>query len=133
MANSSSRSIVNIAMPIPIINAGIVNSDTIDATTITASEFLGNPTLDLTGTTSIVITSPSITLGNTGTAIEVGEDSGNSQLGFFGNTPIVQPTTGITALAFVANTSTIANDTATYGGYTIGQLAATLKNLGFLE
>lgn len=50
----------------------------------------------------------------------------------WGKTPIVQPTTGITAAAFVANTSLIANDTATYGGYTIGQIAAALINFGLL-
>jgi hypothetical protein len=47
-------------------------------------------------------------------------------------TPDVQPTTGIAAAAFVANTSLIANDTATFGGYTIGQVVAALKRLGIL-
>ncbi len=38
----------------------------------------------------------------------------------------------ITAAAFVANTSGTLNDTATYGGYTIGQVVAALKAIGLL-
>lgn len=45
---------------------------------------------------------------------------------------IYQETTGIAAAAFVANTSLIANDTATFGGYTIGQVVAALKAQGLL-
>jgi|GEM_PF-3631562 len=45
---------------------------------------------------------------------------------------IYQETTGIVAAAFVANTSLIANDTATFGGYTIGQVVAALKAQGLL-
>jgi len=56
----------------------------------------------------------------------------NEKLSFWNKTPIVQPTTAITAEAFVANTSGISDDTATYGGYTIGQIAAALKNIGIL-
>lgn len=50
----------------------------------------------------------------------------------FSATPIPQPTTAITAGAFVANTSGIANDSATFDGYTIGQIAAALRALGIL-
>jgi len=53
-------------------------------------------------------------------------------IGFYGATKIVQPTTAVTAAAFAANTSGISNDTATYGGYTMGQVVAALKNLGLL-
>jgi len=45
---------------------------------------------------------------------------------------LYQETTGIAAAAFVANTSLIANDTATFGGYTIGQVVAALKAQGLL-
>lgn len=41
-------------------------------------------------------------------------------------------TTAVAAAAFVANTSGIADDTATFGGYTIGQIVAALKNHGLL-
>jgi hypothetical protein len=54
------------------------------------------------------------------------------ELGFFGVTAIARPTTGITAAAFVANTSGIVDDTATYGGYTSGQMAAAMIAFGLL-
>lgn len=56
----------------------------------------------------------------------------NQKLSLWGVTPDVQPTNGIAAAAFVANTSGIANDSATYGGYTGGQIVAALKRLGAL-
>lgn len=46
--------------------------------------------------------------------------------------PIVQPTTAVAAATFVANTSAIANDTATFDGYTIGQVVKALRNFGLL-
>jgi hypothetical protein len=51
---------------------------------------------------------------------------------FWNATPIVQPTTAVTAAAFVGNTSGTLNDSATYGGYTIGQVVAALKAVGLL-
>jgi hypothetical protein len=56
----------------------------------------------------------------------------SQKLAFWNATPVVQPTTGITAGAFVANTSGIADDTATFDGYTIGQIAAALRQIGIL-
>lgn len=53
-------------------------------------------------------------------------------LGFYGTTPTAQATTGITAATFVANTSGIADDTATFDGYTIGQAIAALRANGLL-
>lgn len=47
-------------------------------------------------------------------------------------TPIIQPTTGIAASTFVANSSGIANDTATWDGYTAGQVVKALRNFGLL-
>ena len=55
-----------------------------------------------------------------------------SKVGFMGATPIVKVTTGVSAGAFVANTSGISDDTATFGGYTIGQIAQALINYGLL-
>jgi len=45
---------------------------------------------------------------------------------------LYQETTGIAAAAFVANTSLILDDSATYGGYTMGQVVAALKAQGLL-
>jgi len=54
------------------------------------------------------------------------------KIGIWNATPVVQPTTGISAGAFVANTSGISDDTATFDGYTIGQVVAALRQIGVL-
>jgi hypothetical protein len=56
----------------------------------------------------------------------------NQPIGFWNATPVVQPTTGISAGSFVANTSGISDDTATFDGYTIGQVVAALRQIGLL-
>lgn len=56
----------------------------------------------------------------------------SQKLAFYGSTPIIQVTTGITAGAFTANTSGIVDDSATFDGYTIGQMAAALRVYGIL-
>jgi hypothetical protein len=56
----------------------------------------------------------------------------NQRFAFWNKTPIVQPTTAIAAATFVANTSVIANDTATFDGYTIGQVVKALRDVGLL-
>jgi hypothetical protein len=45
---------------------------------------------------------------------------------------IYRETTAVVAAAFVANTSAIVDDTATFGGYTMGQVVAALKAQGLL-
>ncbi len=59
--------------------------------------------------------------------------SANDKIGFWNATPIIQPTTGIAASTFTANTSGIVNDTATWDGYTIGQVVKALRNMGLLQ
>ncbi len=56
----------------------------------------------------------------------------NQKQSFWNATPIVQPTTGIAAATFVSNTSGTLNDTATWDGYTIGQVVKALRNEGLL-
>jgi hypothetical protein len=53
-------------------------------------------------------------------------------LGFFNTAPIAQPTTGGAAATFAANTSAIVDDSATFDGYTIGQVVSALRSLGIL-
>lgn len=65
----------------------------------------------------------------TGTKIATGT---TQKLAFWGSAPIVRPTTSVTASTFVANTSGILNDTATFDGYTIGQVVKALRNMGLL-
>lgn len=63
---------------------------------------------------------------------QVLKTTNSSEIGFYTATPIVQPTTSVTAASFTANTSGIVDDTATFDGYTIGQVVAALRNLGIL-
>ena len=68
---------------------------------------------------------------NTTTGTKIGTAT-SQKLGFWNATPIVQPTTAVAAATFVTNTSLIANDTATFDGYTIGQVVKALRNAGIL-
>jgi hypothetical protein len=55
----------------------------------------------------------------------------NSQkFGFWGATPIVQPTTAITADTFTSGVGTVLTDADTFGGYTLAQIAAILRTVG---
>ncbi len=53
-------------------------------------------------------------------------------IGFYGQAADTQPDTGIGAAAFSANTSGIVDDSATFGGYTVGQVVAALQREGLL-
>lgn len=70
--------------------------------------------------------------GNTVAHVRAGWVGGANVLGVFGAAAVAQPTTGVAAAAFVANTSGIVDDTATFGGYTLGQVVQALQNLGVL-
>jgi len=56
--------------------------------------------------------------------------SASALIGFFGAAAIVQPTTAIAPATFVQNSGTPINDASTFGGYTMAQFAAIIKNLG---
>ena len=70
--------------------------------------------------------------GGTGTLRGLQVVASGGRVGFFGTTAIARVTTGVTAATFAANTSGIANDTATFNGYTLGQVVAALQNYGLL-
>lgn len=53
-------------------------------------------------------------------------------IGLYGVTPVARATTGITAVAFVQGTGNAVNDASTFGGYTIGKIAAALLAIGVL-
>lgn len=54
----------------------------------------------------------------------------SQKFGFWGKTPIVQPTTSITADTFTTGIGTVLTDADTFGGYTIAQIAAILRTVG---
>jgi len=70
-------------------------------------------------------------IANTTTGTKIATAT-SQKIGFWNATPIIQPTTAVAAATFVANTSGIANDTATFDGYTIGQVVKALRNAGLL-
>jgi hypothetical protein len=101
------------------------------------------------GTTSLIglatltagvtlLTTAALTLGaggnivlDTGTGTKVGTAT-SQKLGFWNATPVIQATTAGAASTFAANTSLIANDTATWDSYTLGQVVKALRNAGIL-
>lgn len=56
----------------------------------------------------------------------------SQKIGFWNAAPIVQPTTGVGAASFTANSGTAVNDASTFDGYTIKQVVKALRNIGLL-
>ena len=55
------------------------------------------------------------------------------KLGFLGKTPVIRQTASSqTPATFAANTSGIVDDSATWGGYTVGDIVAILQAFGFI-
>ena len=96
-------------------------TDTLTVTKIASTTFTGD----------IIMADGQDIRADTTTGTNIGTAT-SQKLGFWAATPIVQPTTGITAGAFVTNTSGILNDSATFDGYTLGQIAAALRSMGAL-
>ena len=88
--------------------------------------------LQITNATTVTVSNAVNFVFNATTGTKLGTAT-TQKLGFWNTTPIVQPTTAVAASAFVANTSLIANDTATFDGYTIGQIVKALRNIGLLQ
>jgi hypothetical protein len=70
------------------------------------------------------------TAERTGIAIEASGSA--AMVGLYSAAPVIQATTAGAASTFAANTSGIADDTATFDSYTIGQVIKALRNLGIL-
>ena len=71
-----------------------------------------------------------ITFGTT-TGTRIGTAT-NQRLAFWNATPIVQPTTGVTAATLVSNAGTALTSTDTFDGYTLQQIVRALRNTGLL-
>ena len=100
---------------------------------------LGNPTEDTSDNGVIYVTSnvaPSASVTDGYKMYSADIVAGNAAPHFrTENGSIIKlykETTAVTASTFVANTSLIANDTATFDGYTIGQVVKALRNIGIL-
>jgi hypothetical protein len=53
-------------------------------------------------------------------------------IGFFGVTPVTQPTTATTGATFVVNSGGTIHPTSTFDGYTLAQVVRALRDLGIL-
>jgi hypothetical protein len=67
-----------------------------------------------------------------GTTIQLADSSGARQLGFFGTTPVAQPTTATTGATFVVNSGGTIHPTSTFDGYTLAKVVRALRDLGIL-
>jgi len=87
------------------------------------------PSLTFNGTVNIQDAKNIVLGGTTGTKLG---SATTEKLGVWGATPIVQPTTGVAAATFTANSGTAVNDASTFDGYTIKQVVKALRNIGLL-
>jgi hypothetical protein len=67
----------------------------------------------------------------TSTGSKIGT-AADQKIGFWNAAPIVQPTTGVAAAAFVQNGGNAINDASTLDGYTLLQVVKALRNVGML-
>jgi len=103
---------------------------------ITVGTYEADATLNITATTSKAHLKLNAITAPTGTHLNNGVMwYQTNNFGFRVNGATVklyQETTAVVAAAFVSNTSLIVDDSATYGGYTMGQVVAALKAQGLL-
>jgi len=110
-------------------NAGVTTLNGITGQTLRLA--VANAIIVQVGSTAVTLTDAVNFVFDTTTGTKHGTATSQKQ-GWWNATPIVQPTTAIAASTFVANTSGILNDTATWDGYTMGQVVKALRNMGKL-
>jgi hypothetical protein len=98
---------------------------------ISSSTGVAGVTLDGQNSNALTLGAGRHIVFDTGTGTKIGTAT-TEKFAFWNKTPIVQPTTAIAAATFVTNTSGILNDSATFDGYTIGQVVKALRNVGIL-
>jgi hypothetical protein len=78
----------------------------------------------------LVVDANDFELGTT-TGTKIGTAT-TQKLSFWNKSPVVQPTTAISAATFVANSGGSIHPTSTFDGYTIAQVVAALRSVGIL-
>ena len=91
--------------------------------------------LDVNGTVRVqdnftISDAKNIILGTT-TGSKIGTAT-SQKIGFWNATPIVQPTTAVTAATRVSNSGNTVTDADTFDGYTLPQIVKALRNAGLL-
>lgn len=119
-------------------SALLIASGAVGAGTVTSYGILSNAQSGATNNYSAgffgglgVLISASNIVTDTTTGMKIGTAT-TQKIAFWNVTPDVQPTTAIVGAAFAANTSGLGDGSATYGGYTGGQIVAALKRVGIL-
>ena len=134
LVGSASQGAIYISKATP---SAINFSITADASTTVIND-TGSLDFKISNVSKFLIMPTSYTLADASNVI-LGSTTGNKigtattqKLGFWNATPVVQQTTAIVGAAFAANTSGLGDGSATYGGYTGGQIVAALKLYGML-
>jgi len=81
-------------------------------------------------TTFTIADANDIAVGTT-TGTKIGTAT-TQKLSFWNKSPVVQPTTAISAATFVVNSGGSIHPTSTFDGYTIAQVVAALRSVGIL-
>jgi hypothetical protein len=81
-------------------------------------------------TTFTIADANDIAVGTT-TGTKIGTAT-TQKLGFWNKSPVVQPTTAISAATFVVDSGGSIHPTSTFDGYTIAQVVAALRSVGIL-
>ena len=79
---------------------------------------------------NIVIQDKNIVLSDS-TGTKIGTTT-TQKLAFYGDTPIVQPSTAVASATATHGSGQAVKDDSTFGGYTIGQIVTALQTLGLL-
>ena len=114
---------------------GSLNTCFIGFFSSTTSKFSVNGSVEITGSSRQLILPNGCNVEITGGAANVGSKIGTTdkaKIGFWGVTPIAQPTTSTAAATFVANTGTTINTASTFDGYTLQKVVKALRNAGIL-
>ena len=97
------------------------NSVTLGNTTVTNTYLRGDINL---------VEGGDLVLGTT-TGTQIGTAT-TQKLAFYGDTPIVQPSTSIASATAAHGSGAAVKEDSTFGGYTIGQIVTALQTLGLL-
>jgi hypothetical protein len=110
-----------------VIQLGDINAKNVDLSLLT-----NGATRIMISASGSVNFSDSVNMAfNTTNGTKIGTGTGQ-KLAFWNATPIVQPTTAVTAATLTSNLGTILTDTDTFDGYTLKQVVKALRNMGIL-
>lgn len=112
-------------------STGATNQAVLVANGTAGATLQATPVLIDPATGTVTLPNSANVAAGTGAGTKIGTAT-SQKFGFWNATPIVQPTTAIAAATFVSNTSLIADDSATFDGYTLGQVVKALRNAGLL-